>query len=290
MGLMYFPRYIKREGRDYFYMTLRQLLPGPVLTAGTQGTAATPWQVKGLPQHGFPYALALAETTLGSGRRVRVLQIDPRMVTPFAAEAATPGGVLGPTGGGAATAEGSAAEGAPTPPTVLALDSSQAPAGTRTPSLWLTPDAFSVSAQAPLEGAVRLCSGHAPGQSPQARGALGVRQEAGMLVYVELLEPAQAVAEDDLTALLRTLGVEAVLLLDKPLAIALGGDTDWAGRPTRLSGPGVVLLHRKPGPGARRLFADTPVVPLKEWYPLQAKRIRYFKKKDPDSATSDGKP
>ena len=28
MGLMHFPRYIKREGRDFFYMTLRHVLPG----------------------------------------------------------------------------------------------------------------------------------------------------------------------------------------------------------------------------------------------------------------------
>ncbi len=27
MGLMNFPRYIKRESRDYFYMTLRHVLP-----------------------------------------------------------------------------------------------------------------------------------------------------------------------------------------------------------------------------------------------------------------------
>ena len=32
--LMNFPRYIRRESRDFFYMTLRPLLPGPKLALG----------------------------------------------------------------------------------------------------------------------------------------------------------------------------------------------------------------------------------------------------------------
>jgi hypothetical protein len=50
-----------------------------------------------------------------------------------------------------------------------------------------------------------------------------------------------------------------------------------------------VELYRRPGPGARRIFPDTRVVPLKEWYPLQARRIRYFKKKkeDGDDGSAD---
>jgi hypothetical protein len=39
-----------------------------------------------------------------------------------------------------------------------------------------------------------------------------------------------------------------------------------------------VRLTRIDAPGAKRFHEATPIVPLTTWYPLQAKRIRYFKK------------
>jgi hypothetical protein len=39
-----------------------------------------------------------------------------------------------------------------------------------------------------------------------------------------------------------------------------------------------VKLARVEAPGAKRIFEDTPIVPFDVWYPLQQKRIRYFKK------------
>ena len=38
---------------------------------------------------------------------------------------------------------------------------------------------------------------------------------------------------------------------------------------------------RAPAPGARRIFNDTAIVEPEVWVPLQAKRIRYFKKTEP---------
>jgi hypothetical protein len=40
--------------------------------------------------------------------------------------------------------------------------------------------------------------------------------------------------------------------------------------------------------GARRIFEDTPTVPFDVWYPLQQKRIRYFKKPQQDAQTPGG--
>jgi hypothetical protein len=63
MGLMSFPRYIQREARDYFYLTLRWVVPGDnlptVVDPAVEGEGT--WEVKNLPQHGFPYALALSQ-------------------------------------------------------------------------------------------------------------------------------------------------------------------------------------------------------------------------------------
>src|SRR6185503_18258042 len=94
MGLMHFPRYIKREGRDYFYMTLRHVLPGAALSPAVQPPlpAEGAWRLKGLPQHGFPYALALTEVRPDAAHpsvKVRVLKIDPRTVSAKVAGAAS---------------------------------------------------------------------------------------------------------------------------------------------------------------------------------------------------------
>ena len=40
----------------------------------------------------------------------------------------------------------------------------------------------------------------------------------------------------------------------------------------------VVQFVRIEAPGATRIFESTPVVDPSEWAPLQARRIRYFKK------------
>src|SRR5260221_5436699 len=71
MGHMLFPRYVHKDGRDFFYLTSRAVLPGPT-APGLEGDA---WRVKGLPQHGYPYALAL-----GAFDKLRVVRIDPRTV------------------------------------------------------------------------------------------------------------------------------------------------------------------------------------------------------------------
>lgn len=281
MGLMYFPRYIKREGRDYFYMTLRHILPGLPITVEGEAEALA-WQVKGLPQHGFPYALALAEVPLGSGGRARVLKVDPRMVTPRQREARRRQAAS--AGGDGRTAEDD-------PKVVVALAPPTMAADEASLSIWSTPDAFAVGSEEPLPGALRLLSGTDARGAADVSAVAGVQEEEGMLVYAQVMatgdsseRPATAPVAD-LVGLLERLGVVAPVVLAEPVDLALGGDTGLSGAATRLP-PGVVpvVLYRKPGPGARRVFPGTPVVPLKEWYPLQSRRIRYFKKKKKEEA------
>ncbi|MBW2457214.1 MAG: hypothetical protein JRI68_22060, partial [Deltaproteobacteria bacterium] len=140
MGLMYFPRYIGREGRDFFYLTLRYVLPGnplaPLDTAqSTEGDGA--WQVKGLPQHGFPYVLALTQAALPSGKRARVLKMDPRMVSAVSSADA------GASGDGA----------------LVAVISPTAAAGAGTTSLWWSRHAFLVAEKPAAAGSVRIATG-----------------------------------------------------------------------------------------------------------------------------------
>jgi hypothetical protein len=246
MGLMYFPRYIQREGRDFFYLTLRDVLPGPALPK------AKPWQVKGLPQHGFPYALAQTEIKLGKAS-ARVLKIDPRMLTADRASAATH-------------------EGSPT--TVATVNPVGQPMAGK-PSLWWSPSAFAISETPLVEEAVHLATGEPMGDAP---AAVGVELEGGMLIYVELADGARA-STKDINGLFESMGAPHPLLLTAPLALAIGGDTDITGSAYRQPrSPKEVRMLRQAGPGGRTIFDGTPVVPMKTWYPLQARRIRYFKK------------
>lgn len=269
MGLMSFPRYIKRENRDFFYMTLRHVLPGPALVPVVQkpplaGEGA--WRLKGLPQHGFPYAIALSELRPDASRpdlKLRILQMDPRMVS--ASASAKPG------------------------KTVAVFAAGDKPTG-ETPSLWHSAGAFFIGPQPPVPDAVRLAAGEpvTPNGAP-AVAALGVNDDGGMLLYAELEAPPAAPSAADgkmLGDFLKQIGCSSRLLLARPLGVALGGDTDLAGHAVHPpSGPGAVRLGRVPGPGAHRMFQDTPVVPFDVWYPLQQKRIRYFKKPRVDDGT-----
>ncbi len=270
MGLMSFPRYIKREARDFFYMTLRNVLPGknlvPVAQPPTENEGV--WRVKGLPHHGFPYALAETELRLDATRpdlKVRVLKIDPRAVSASPASANKPG------------------------KTVAVLDVGAMEQGANAASLWASPGAFAISAEAPVDGAVRLASGLSA--TNIATAAVGVLDADGMLLYAELMPTPVAPSPADaqkLDELLKNAGCGTRLLLTKPLTIALGGDTDLNGAAVHPpQGPSAVRLARADAPGGRRFMEQTPIVPLSTWYPLQAKRIRYFKKpKTEEAATS----
>jgi hypothetical protein len=277
MGLMNFPRYIKREARDYFYYTLRHVLPGPGLTPGVtpaqEGEGA--WRVKGLPQHGFPYAMATTELRPEASRpdaRVRVLAIDPRTVSAAAASAAAGAGEK----------------------TVAVIDAGSATAAAggqgEALSVWHSAGSFSIASAAPVAGAVRLATGSSA--APSAVAAAGVRDEDGTLLYVELSpRPAAPAAADAalLDAFLKRIGCSTRLLLASPLPIALGGDTDLGGAAVHPpSGPSAVRLARARAAGAQRIFEDTPVVPFDHWYKLQQHRVRYFKKPKTEKADGEG--
>ena len=270
MGLMNFPRYIKREGRDFFYMTLRHVLPGEALVPVVKSPALPgegEWRLKGLPQHGFPYALATTDFRPDAGRpdvKIKALQIDPRTVN-------------------AAAATGKAAAGK----TVAVVEGPEA--GKDAQAVWHSAHAFSIAPTAPVPEAVRVAGGDAPGAPAVA--AIGVLDEGGMLLYLELEKPPAAPTAADgkmLTDLLKKLGCSSRMTLSKPLTIALGGDTDLAGQALRApSGPAAVKLTRAEAAGGKRVFEDTPIVPFSTWYPLQQQRIRYFKKPAGEAAGGD---
>jgi hypothetical protein len=287
MGHMLFPRYVQREARDFFYLTSRPILPGapiPPAEGASPDADEGVWRTRGLPQHGFPYALATAWAKAGDVK-LRVVRADPRAMRPAAA----------------------AGEG----PTVLVLQGG----GRGAVSLWWSRGVFSVATSAPAAEAVALMGG-VPAASAQgiesARAAVGVEDEDGMLVWVELPDGVAASGQTAraMDALLARIGCTSRMMVPGGARALLGGTLDAAGEPARQAtrvdrggggGGGATPTHepaappthetnvrliRDRAPDAHPMFTDTPIVPLPVWQPLQAKRVRYFYKPAPAPSAS----
>jgi hypothetical protein len=80
MVLMRFPRFIQRDPRDYFYLTLARLLPGADIVT-RHSAQPVPWRVDGLPgATSYParFAMATLRGDDGYGDPVHIVQADPR--------------------------------------------------------------------------------------------------------------------------------------------------------------------------------------------------------------------
>jgi hypothetical protein len=270
MGLMNFPRYIQREARDFFYLTLRHVLPDTELkpTVLPAETGEGQWQVKGLPQHGWPYALATTWLRPDAERpetKVQILEVDPKTVR--------------------------AARNADEKEVVVAFRSvTRDDEGER--ALWLAESGFVIADKSPSPAALRLGAGFsaADPRGASALAAVGVRKASETMIYAEIATSPRAGADGALlTSLLQRLGCENPVLLERPLGVAIGGERDLSGHALPRAKTALRLVRRT-APGARRIFQDTPIVHPDVWYPLQAKRVRYFRKPDAAKASGDAEP
>jgi hypothetical protein len=250
MALMNFPRYIGTEQRDFFYLTLRPVLPGrPVplaLAPAEPGEGA--WRTRTLEQHGFPPAIATTQLRPDASRpdtSVGIVKLDPRLVR--------------------APREGETGQ-----KRIVEL---RTPAEARdmTTALWHSEGVgFSVGREAPATEATRLTLGYLAGEraSIATTAAVGI-DEDDMLVYVRVTEGARPESDGALLrSLLESLGCRDLLFFPSPLGTELA--VPGAEAPVRAPGSGVVLV-RAEGPGAKRIFPDTPVVGPKRWAPLQTR-------------------
>jgi hypothetical protein len=318
MGHMLFPRYIHRDARDFFYLTARTVLPGAPIPAGETSTPMDGeggnWRVKGLPQHGYPYAVAITSVRLGVEARdltVRVLRIDPRTVRADSGGAANANGnananananVSAPAEGdaGAASAPSNGAivavfaRGARAPAGGAASTTHRRGGGTTTGStagaardagdapvagkkLWLGPHVFAIE-QTPPRAATALADVvalGAPGAS-EARAAAGISDEDGMLHWIELMpdDKPDAVTAERMTKLLEKLGCSSRGLVLGDVRAFLGGSLDIGAQPAVATAP-VARLLRTAAPGARAYFESVEVVPQSVWFPLQQQRVKW---------------
>jgi hypothetical protein len=249
MALMNFPRYIETESRDFFYLTLRHILPGEPVTPGLE--PAEPgegtWRVQGLPQHGWPHSVATTNLRPDPARpqaRVGLIKIDPKFVRPFRI-------------------------GDHDVKPVIALRNTPFE-GSGHFSVWHSETrGFAIGHEPPEPKAMRVTSGFALDDELPVSAAIGI-DGAGMLVYARVTEGADPKLDGALLhALLKRLSCEQMMVLPKALTVVMGESVDDTQAP--LDG---VLLVRSEGPGARRVFPETPIVSPKRWAPLQARRAK----------------
>ncbi len=241
MPLMNFPRYIQRETRDFFYLTLRATLGEPALPTSWKPSGTTNgWELE--ESGAGPPAIAHATTSPFHDHpdaRVHLLALDPRHLSaapekdpPSHASDAAFVRVLGKTSSGA-----------------------NEPLA---PSLWWTQDSFAIATDPPSTRAVQLGTLRAAAPSAlHAVGLIGIG-ENGTLLYAESESNAVSTTTSAWNEMGARLGVTSPLLLAERLHVRFAE----AARVEREQG---VTLHRVAGPGGRRLFPETPVVPPQVW-------------------------
>lgn len=255
MNLMHFPRYIRPNSRDFFYLTSRRLLPLEPIESRALPKEANEgvWTVRGLEQKGWPPVIAMTRVRPDPSRpntRVSLIALDPRWLSRAPAAAA-------------------AAE------TLLAIEPNEQAA--RSTSLWLDDDGFELADTSPSPAAVRLASGTSgPGVPARASAAIGAIP-GRLWVYAEIASaPDSARDAKLLESVLREIGVDRALYFGRPLNMKLGSTSAPSGS---------IRFTRRNEPRGIRIFQSTPIVSPKEWMPLQDKRVRYHRTPKPRQST-----
>jgi hypothetical protein len=253
MGLMDFPRYIHRTSRDFFYLTLRHVLPTPPVPRLVEQAdpAEGEWRVKGLPHHGFPYAVATTSMHLDPSKPelvARLAQIDPKTVRP------------------ALRAEEE--------DKIVASFASAKEGDVR---LWFRERRFEIAPQSPGPGALPITAGRPAREGEEAVAAIGIGP-GGVLTLVDVEAPQRkpdpSATAKLLLALLERMGCHQRLLLEDPLAVTLGSRSTTPRRPTETDASSVVLV-RVPALGAQRIFETTPILPPSQWAFEQRRPVPY---------------
>jgi len=255
MTPMRFPRYMRRDQRDFFYLTLKPVLPGPDLLPAQVGGEAQRFSTDGLPRDEWPYAFARVD--LGEdAAQTYVIRIDPRRAQPA---------VLARHGHGRALGYFSRPE--------------QAGAGRHGLYAQAQTVGYEFAVGDAPEGAEILLRGVPLEQRPDAQAALGVTRD-GFLVYVEKSAPGAP----GLARALTRAGVvgEALALESTRLAFAVDAQTRIGpdGYERELSTDAALVLEAQPRRATEVLFPDVRPRPYMYWYRMQDTRVRYFRDAD----------
>jgi hypothetical protein len=263
MSPMRFPRYLLRDPRDFFYLTLKPVLPGPQLRVDGQTVG---FSVRGLPSAGWPAAFARA--SIGhvpgqpppadtSGETTWLVRIDPARAVPGATQGSDLGAALGRLVGMPDVCTGP-----------LALYTTRAHGLLR----------YGIGV--PPSGAAVLLRGQEVSSELPAARALGLDAD-GFLLYAE----APLGDAGQLPRRLREAGVKAAIALPEGARLAFAVDGQWVSVDgTRVLGPPQdegLAFWSEARPAADVMFSDTKPLPYYQWAAVQNQRVRYFPSSSP---------
>lgn len=242
MQLMNFPRYIQREARDFFYLTLRRRLPGPDLGLPDAATDEGRWSTErfGKVANAPPLAGAWVRPDPSrDGTKVRLVAIDPSL--------------LAPADGGAAPAHA-----------LLTIDHNEGPESET--SAWWSDGRIIVAPTGP-SGARRLLGGSDRAGS-ETRAAFGLGADGGVLYYAEVATAPEPSRDAELLSkALHAAGAKSVVYMRERPVLSSGG-LELSGHPYPPS-PQAVSLIAHVSPGFRHIFKNTPIREQSHWQPLQ---------------------
>jgi hypothetical protein len=241
---MPFPRYAERDGRDFFYLTLRPVLPGPPIDGAPEGEGT--FDAEGLPHAGWPHAFA--RTSLSG---TWIVRIDPRRAVPGPIREEPHRRALAHLTGGAALAPADATH---------ALYARRMTVG------------WSFAVGRPAEGDRVIVAG--PPLDGASGAALGLDRD-GFLVYAERGEADRT----PLAERLRAAGVDRAVALPSEARLAFAVPGAHAGvdgfERAVVVGEALPFLAEE-RPAAEVIFADNEPLPYRSWSYLQDRRVRYF--------------
>ena len=258
MTPMRFPRYVGTDPRDFFYLTLKPVLPGPPIEDAGEGEGAGVFDTQGLPHAGWPHAFAW--TWLGSETaRTWLVRIDTARASlePIAPEEADrPLAYL------------TRARALVDPSAAHALYAVRGLIGPRFEIGAPPPDAQVVVAGPPLE------------REPTAGAALALDPE-GFLLYAERMpdDPRPLVER------LRAAGVTSAIALPDETRLAFrlpSGETVAPDSFERAVVPeDSMALFADERPLTEVLWPDVEPMPYARWRRLQDARVRYLREGPP---------
>jgi hypothetical protein len=260
MTPMRFPRYSGRDGRDFFYLTLRPTLPGPPIeVARADDRDAGTFSTSGLPHAGWPHAFARAHLGGEEGGRTWLVRIDAKRATPLAEGGE--GEVLAYLAGGAGMEATSAAFG-----------------------LYVAAGRYGVGA--PPDGAdVVLAGVPLTPESPEG-AAVGVDRD-GFLVYVER-HPGDPAS---LSETLARASVDSALSLPEGVRLAFVIDAETVAPDSyarEVDEATAIAFRAITTPRTEILFPDTEPLPYARWWRMQDARVRYFREAPPTFSREGG--
>ncbi len=247
MHEMSFPRYIKRDPRDFFYLLLRPVLPGPALAppVGPAQPGEGQWHVAGLGAASFPWPMARTRVRpdpAHADRWVNLVRLDPRRLA-LGAATETDRVVARVVG---------ATQPAPGAPRVALVS-------THRSARWV------IGTEGEGLGGTALAAG-----ANVTRG-VGIDGDGFLVVAV-----ADRAVPDLVARALDLAGCGPSRLgIEPTAALAVTGDRDAAGASLAPGAQPLFTLVERDARAGFRMFPEVHPVPQGVWWEAQHRRVRY---------------